>query len=191
MAFDLLFHTEPLVPKDDLKNHDSMIPAHVGTLLRRLLKRYFNTIGQTLFTTLVLWVLTYILLSLYVRNFHLQNLPGPRMAAYTRFWLSKSYAQGCLFRVLHETSIVHGPLARVGPNRLLVSDAKETIRILSPRSRYERGPWYDAFMIDPDRPTIVSQRQRPVHLHMRYQMAAGVRESSVAFHRVVSLTLTV
>jgi hypothetical protein len=68
----------------------------------------------------------------------------------------------------------YGPLARIGPNQVLLSDPEESMRILYSRSRYERGPWYDAFKIEPDRSNFMSQRHRPTHMHMRFQMAPGV-----------------
>lgn len=52
----------------------------------------------------------------------LRNLPGPRLASYSRLWNIKNAASGNAhesFRRLHER---YGRLVRVGPNHVAVSD---------------------------------------------------------------------
>jgi hypothetical protein len=52
----------------------------------------------------------------------LRNIPGPRLAAYSRLWNVRIAASGDAhesFRRLHEK---HGKLVRVGPNHVAISD---------------------------------------------------------------------
>jgi hypothetical protein len=137
-------------------------------------RRCFNSTGRTVYSIISLWLLTYLVVAVYTCYTHIASVPGPPIAAYSRLWLSKVYSTGRLHQVYHETNRRYGPLARIGPNQVLLSDPEESMRILCLRSWYERGPWYDAFKIEPDRSNIVSQRHRPTHLHMRFQMAPGV-----------------
>jgi len=156
-------------------------------LFRTLLHHYFNSAGKTALSIITMWLLVYLVTHIYTRFNHLFSIPGPTYAAYSRFWLSKAYSTGHLHQIYHEASTRYGPLIRIGPNHILLSDPGESMRILCSRSRYERGPWYDAFKIEPDRPNIVSQRHRPSHLRMRFQMASGV-QSRVSSHSI-QLTL--
>ncbi|KAF2643065.1 cytochrome P450 oxidoreductase [Massarina eburnea CBS 473.64] len=145
-----------------------------------MLNRHFSTIGQTTLSILALWLIAYVVSAVYTRFACIADIPGPFWAAYSRFWLSRGYSSGCLWKVYHDVSSRYGTVTRIGPNRVLLSDPEETMRILSSRSRYERGPWYDAFKIEPDRSNIISQRDRPRHLHMRFQMAPGYNGKDIA-----------
>ncbi|KAF2106490.1 putative benzoate 4-monooxygenase cytochrome P450 [Lophiotrema nucula] len=147
---------------------------------RVILANYFSSLSRTTQSIAILWVLVFLVSAVFVRFTRLSNVPGPFWAAYTRLWLSKQYYSGCLYQKYHETSRRWGPLVRIAPNRLLLADPEATMEMLSSRSRYERGPWYDSFKIDPERPNIVSQRDRPTHLRMRYQMAPGYSGKDIA-----------
>jgi hypothetical protein len=140
----------------------------------QVLYRYFDSISNTAFSIASLWLIIYLTSAIYIRFTFIPDIPGPFWAAYTRLWMSKTYASACLYKVFHETSIRYGRVSRIGPNKVLISDPEESIRILNAKSGYRRGPWYDAFKIDPARANIVSERHKPTHMHMRFQMAAGV-----------------
>ncbi|KAI9648840.1 hypothetical protein NHQ30_003481 [Ciborinia camelliae] len=76
-----------------------------------------------------------------------------------------------MMRVLYSI----GPLARIGPNHLLLSDPSTIRKILANSTRYIRGPWYDAPRIVPHRANLVTERDERKHRVLRHQMAAGVR----------------
>jgi len=69
-----------------------------------------------------------------------------------------------------------GPLARIGPNHLLLSDPEAIRKMLAARSLYTRGPWYDSLRIDPHRANLITERDEKKHRVLRQQMAAGVSQ---------------
>ncbi|KAF2691479.1 cytochrome P450 oxidoreductase [Lentithecium fluviatile CBS 122367] len=160
----------------------------LAELTHLILRRCFNSVEQTALSVVTLWLLTYVLTTVYTRCTRISGVPGPFWAAYSRFWLLRAYASGCLWQIYHNTSLTYGPLTRIGPNQVLLSDPEESMRILAPRSKYERGPWYDAFRIEPNRPNIISQRHRSTHLRMRYQMAPGVHTLWFICHPLTNVT---
>jgi len=67
-----------------------------------------------------------------------------------------------------------GPVARIGPNSVVIDDPKIARRILSARSGYARGPWFDSLRIDPLIPNIVSERDIKKHTAIRAKIAPSV-----------------
>ena len=71
--------------------------------------------------------------------------------------------------------MVPGALARIRPNHLLLSDPEAIRKVLMVRSRYSRGPWYDALRLDPHHANLIKERDETKHKVLRHQMAPGVR----------------
>lgn len=71
-----------------------------------------------------------------------------------------------------------GPLARVGPNHLLIDDPFTARRILEARFQYLRNPGFESFKADPQRTNVVAERDVSEHDRLRRQLAAGVSPSS-------------
>ncbi len=67
-----------------------------------------------------------------------------------------------------------GPLARIGPNNLITSDPDIFRHMLSVRSQYERGKWFDFLRLNPHKANLITERNRIVHNKLRARMAAGV-----------------
>lgn len=111
--------------------------------------------------------------SVVVRFGHLSQYSGPAWAPYTRLWLCKAIASGDSADIFVDINKRYGPIARIGPNNLLTDDPELTKRILSARSRYTRGPWFDFFNIDPHTPNLLSERHPGKHNRLRYRMAPG------------------
>lgn len=163
----------------------------LALLYQYVLARHFSSAVQTLVSVTYIWLTLYIASAIYSRFVYISGIPGPFYAAYSRLWLSKVYSSGCLYEVYHAMTTKYGPIVRIGPNHVLLSDPDASMRILGPRSKYERGPWYDAFRIEPNRANIVSERHRPFHLHMRHQMAAGYNgKDIVGFEDIVNERIT-
>ncbi|KAJ9280836.1 hypothetical protein DTO021D3_2306 [Paecilomyces variotii] len=76
-------------------------------------------------------------------------------------------------------NLKYGPLARIGPNHLLLSDPNSIRTILAARSRYTRGPWYDALRIHPHRANLITERDERKHQKLRHQMAAGYNGNDI------------
>lgn len=56
-----------------------------------------------------------------------------------------------------------------------MTNDQETFRhILDARSAYERGGWFDCLRLDPQRPNLITERNRTTHNALRAKMAAGV-----------------
>jgi hypothetical protein len=68
----------------------------------------------------------------------LRSIPGPALAAYTKLWRLNDVRKG----QAHWTSInlhrKHGPLVRIGPNHVSVSDPREIKNIYGLKAGYTK-----------------------------------------------------
>lgn len=71
-----------------------------------------------------------------------------------------------------------GPITRVGPNEVLVSDAAYLRRIWGVRTPYRRSNWYTALRFNPERDNLLSGRDDQVHNSLRTSMNSSVRKPS-------------
>ncbi|TVY36452.1 Pisatin demethylase [Lachnellula occidentalis] len=96
---------------------------------------------------LVLLSLTWIANSLRVRfRPGIRKIPGPRLAAYTRWWNVKNAASGDAhqsFRRLHEK---YGKVVRVGPNHVAISDPAMIPVIYGTNNKFLKTRFYDLFV---------------------------------------------
>lgn len=76
-----------------------------------------------------------------------------------------------LLRVLIKPTA--GSIARIGPNLLLTSDPDLLKQMLTVRTNYQRGDWYDAVQFNPGHHNILTQRDNTEHNKLRSKMAAG------------------
>jgi hypothetical protein len=121
----------------------------------------------------------------------LKKIPGPRAATWTRLWLAYTLVSGragkrfveldrqfgkCIppLVLLSVVDIAIGPVVRIGPNHVLISDADTIRRVLAVGSRYTRGPWFDTLRMDPARNNITSERDMKKHQAVRHVLANGV-----------------
>jgi cytochrome P450 len=74
-----------------------------------------------------------------------------------------------------------GPIVRIAPNTVVVSDPETTRKILAVGSKCTRGPWFDSLRLDPDRTTVVSERDPKIHQEFRYVLSAGVSTARLRF----------
>ncbi|KAL8769420.1 MAG: hypothetical protein Q9209_004648 [Squamulea sp. 1 TL-2023] len=106
--------------------------------------------------------------------FHLYGIPGPWWAPYTRAWLFMTLASEDSPSRYIAVNDKYGPLARIGPNHLITNDPETFRKILMPRSKYERGPWFDSLRLNPNRANLITERNASRHNTLRSQMAPGV-----------------
>ncbi|KAH7088266.1 cytochrome P450 [Paraphoma chrysanthemicola] len=112
-------------------------------------------------------------------NFPLWAIPGPKLAAWTRLWWIKQLYSGKSAETLALLARRHGPLVRIAPNTVLISDP-DTIRlVLAPNSGYLRGPWFDSLRLCPHKTNVVSERDAKKHQHLRLLLAAGTSGKDV------------
>lgn len=67
-----------------------------------------------------------------------------------------------------------GPIARIGPNKLITSDPNFMKRMLRVHSDFIRGPWFDTITVDPLRPNVFSEQNKKTHDHLKYLQSAAV-----------------
>ncbi|RYP77944.1 hypothetical protein DL771_000803 [Monosporascus sp. 5C6A] len=118
-----------------------------------------------------------------IRLMRLQSIsrvPGPRLARWSRLWIARALASGRSHEIWTEVNTKYGPVARIGPNHVIVDDPEITRRILAARSGYVRGPWFDSVRIDPHIPNIVSERDVKKHSKIRAKLAPSFTGRSVA-----------
>ena len=121
---------------------------------------------------------TLLLLAVYfvasIRSYkHLSHIPGPRSWGWSvapLFWV---HLQGEIFDKFNNLSRQYGPIVRVSPNALLVSDPDVLRRISAARSPYTRAEWYIATRLTPGKDNCLSTRDEKRHDELRRKMAAS------------------
>ncbi|KAK3997766.1 Pisatin demethylase [Cladorrhinum sp. PSN332] len=124
-----------------------------------------TVVGTILVASLVLHTI--------VEWYRLSHIPGPFLASITRYWTIRESLNGCLPQSLKKLNDKHGPLVRIGPNDLVTSDINVLRKMMQVRSPYTRGPWYDAWRLDPTRDNLFSMRDDAAHTALRSKMVAG------------------
>ncbi|KAL2166987.1 hypothetical protein VTG60DRAFT_1881 [Thermothelomyces hinnuleus] len=57
----------------------------------------------------------------------------------------------------------YGSLVRVGPNELITDDPDVLRKMMAAKSPYIRGPWYEAFRVDPSNDNVITLREDSAH----------------------------
>jgi hypothetical protein len=68
-----------------------------------------------------------------------------------------------------------GPVVRIGPNHIIVSDPESIRRVLATSSKYTRGPWFDTLRLHPTITNVISERDPEKHQQLRAMLGPGVR----------------
>ncbi|KAI0120747.1 cytochrome P450 [Hypoxylon sp. NC0597] len=131
-----------------------------------------DTVRNALYLLGVSCTLTIICLTFH-QWYRLSHVPGPFWAAFSKYWMVKESLKGRQPTAFKEATDKYGSLVRVGPNELITDDPEVLRRMMSVRSTYTRGPWYDAMRFDPSRDNLFSMRNENAHTKLRSQMAAG------------------
>lgn len=104
---------------------------------------------------------------------HLKDIPGPKLWAWSvipLFWL---HLRGEIFDAFYDLNRQYGPLVRIAPNTLLVSDPEVLRRMSAARSPYTRSDWYLAMRLIPGKDNVLSTRDDKRHDELRRKMASG------------------
>ncbi|CRK38888.1 hypothetical protein BN1708_016685 [Verticillium longisporum] len=127
--------------------------------------------------TLSLLVSAGMLLSLlahvYRAWYRLRHIPGPRWAAFSKWWMLRNTLSGKMHLALKRACDEHGPVVRIGPNDLVTNDSEILRRMWAVRSPYRKGDFYDAIRLDPTRDNIISMRDDHAHNELRAKVAIG------------------
>jgi hypothetical protein len=117
-------------------------------------------------TTAVVALLSYIT---YQRFFHpLATVPGPFLASLTRLWLlhqSRTLQRHRIEIALHEE---YGPIVRISPNELCISDLNFVKTIYGANSRFLKADWYETVEPkDEDAMNLLGERDVEKYKHQR------------------------
>jgi hypothetical protein len=81
----------------------------------------------------------YLVVSLVRRYIALRHIPGPRLAAWTDFWLLSKHLQGSdQLRLFSDLEKQYGPAVRYGPNRVIFSNPAAVPIIYSATNVFEK-----------------------------------------------------
>jgi hypothetical protein len=158
-----------------------VVPTSPSALLKELNINLNLAVVALLFPLCLLAQLTFWIPFLYRNRQTLSNVPGPRLARWSRLWIAKALSTGRSHEIWAEVNAKYGSVARIGPNHIITDDPEITRRILAARSGYVRGPWFDSVRIDPHIPNIVSERDVRKHAAIRAKLAPSVSSSLVEF----------
>ncbi|EAQ90212.1 hypothetical protein CHGG_02147 [Chaetomium globosum CBS 148.51] len=103
----------------------------------------------------------------------LSHVPGPFIAGFSKLWVFWEAIQLRLPAAYEEVGKQYGSLVRVGPNELLTDDPDILRKMMAPRSPYTRGPWYEAFRVDPSRDNVLTLRDDHAHNALRAKILPG------------------
>ncbi|WZH43100.1 cytochrome P450 [Fusarium acuminatum] len=122
---------------------------------------------------LVVFLTLWSALSTWRQYNRLSNFKGPRLAAFSKWWLIKRVGGGRAYLDFWEVTKKYGSIARVGPNDLVTDDPELMRHILNVRTEYRRSDWYDGMRFNPGSNNILSWRDEDEHFKLRSKMSAG------------------
>ncbi|KAF5684573.1 pisatin demethylase (cytochrome P450) [Fusarium circinatum] len=105
--------------------------------------------------------------------YRLSHVPGPFWAGFSKAWMVRQSFKGTQPYAIQQANEKYGSLVRIGPNELATDDPKLLRRMMSSRSAYTRGPWYNALRFEPGKDNLFSMRDDDAHAKLRNKMAAG------------------
>ncbi|KAF5722727.1 pisatin demethylase (cytochrome P450) [Fusarium mundagurra] len=105
--------------------------------------------------------------------YRLSHVPGPFWAGFSKAWMVRQSFKGIQPYAMQQANEKYGSLVRIGPNELATDDPKLLRRMMSSRSAYTRGPWYNALRFEPGKDNLFSMRDDDAHAKLRNKMAAG------------------
>ncbi|KAF4954313.1 hypothetical protein FGADI_5336 [Fusarium gaditjirri] len=105
--------------------------------------------------------------------YRLSHVPGPFWAGFSKAWMVRQSFKGIQPYAIQQANEKYGSLVRIGPNELATDDPKLLKRMMSSRSAYTRGPWYNALRFEPGKDNLFSMRDDDAHTKLRNKMAAG------------------
>ncbi|KAH8898627.1 cytochrome P450 [Thozetella sp. PMI_491] len=144
-----------------------------AALLRDLLAELNRFSNNTIVTGIVSFVVALFLANALRSWYRLSHVPGPFWAAFSKYWMVSYSLKGLQPFAIQEANEKYGSLVRIGPNELATDDPELLRRMMSIRSDYSRGPWYNALRFEPGKDNLFSMRDDDAHMKLRNKMAAG------------------
>lgn len=131
-------------------------------------------------------LVTYLVVSRVARAQRLWHIPGPPWAPWTTLWLLRRQLKRRVARDLAELTKQYGPIYRVAPNYVVISDPAEVRRVWHIRGPWSRSAWYDMFRFDQSVETVFSEQDNAAHAAIRAKLQPGYSGKDVDnMHSVV------
>ncbi|KAK4145092.1 cytochrome P450 [Dichotomopilus funicola] len=103
----------------------------------------------------------------------LAHIPGPFSAGFCKWWTFREAVALRLPESYKRLGDQYGSLVRVGPNELITDNPDVLRRTMATKSRYVRGPWYEAFRMDPAMDNVLTMRDEEAHTALRNKILPG------------------
>jgi cytochrome P450 len=103
----------------------------------------------------------------------LSAFPGPRSAAFSRWWMIRATAAGNLYQNLLEVSQKYGHLVRIGPNDLVTDDPSLLRELNGLRSPFRRSDWYTSMAFDFETSHVLCILDDKLHAERRTKLIPG------------------
>ncbi|SMR54335.1 unnamed protein product [Zymoseptoria tritici ST99CH_1E4] len=126
-------------------------------------------------TTSSLMLLAYIRL---VRS-PLRSIPGPRIAALTGAWRNLKYFQGRWMQDIIALHKRYGPVVRISPSEVSITDQAVVRRIYGFNTRYQKTSWYDTWRYAGSTESVFATRNHQDHQFLRKRVFKIYSMSSI------------
>lgn len=128
--------------------------------------------GSLFLNCLAVFVAIYFITS--VRSYiRLRHIPGPKLNAWSVFPLFNTHFKGTILDDFFRWSQKYGPLVRISPKTLLVSDPEVLRRMSARSSPYTRDDFYVGSRLVPGEDNVFSLLDEEHHNAQRKKMAAA------------------
>ncbi|KAK5168178.1 uncharacterized protein LTR77_006746 [Saxophila tyrrhenica] len=118
-----------------------MAPLNLITSV--LLPANLPTLSSLAIATLLVAPLAWVI---YTRFFHpLAKFPGPFAASVTRWWYVREVGKGNFDKTHRKLHARYGPIVRIAPNEVTISDASAVQTIYGIKSKFTKTDWYDVW----------------------------------------------
>lgn len=110
-----------------------------------------------------------------VRSYRrLRHIPGPPWAGLSKLWVVLRVTGGRAHTDFLDVCDKYGPVARIGPNQVLVGHPALLRQVLAVRAGFRRSEWYDGVRLEPGFDNVLSTRDEDTHTRIRAMLVHGV-----------------
>ncbi|KAI8716325.1 hypothetical protein NCS52_00925700 [Fusarium sp. LHS14.1] len=107
----------------------------------------------------------------------LARLPGPELSRYTDIILKYHWLRGTRARYVHHLHDHYGPIVRVGPNEVDISDISAVKEIHSVKGGYKKSRFYE--LLVPGTTNVFNSTDTEFHRRHRRILSSPLSESSI------------
>ena len=129
--------------------------------------------GASVFVGLIWLAALFLAISAWRSYKRLSHIPGPAIAAWSKWWMIRATASGEMPFRLGAACQQYGSLTRIGPNDLVTDDADVLRMINGLRSPFVRSNWYNATAFSHDLNHAFCERDDALHTERRTKLIPG------------------